>query len=104
MNITVLGLTKSNVNLKRMHQLYNDTDNPIMLGSREGYKGSLPARAPPLENHKNIRFLNNTGPDPLVNHKAIKPAFNVGPLSARQRNAILITFRLRADVGMLLVF
>ena len=32
----------------------------------------------PLENHKNIGFLGNTGPDPLKNHKAIKAAFNVG--------------------------
>ena len=24
----------------------------------------------PLENHKNIGFLGNTGPDPLKNHKA----------------------------------
>ena len=36
----------------------------------------------PLKNHKNIRFLSNTGPDPLKNHKATKPS------SARQRNAI----------------
>ena len=42
----------------------------------------------PLENHKNIGFLSNTGPDPLKNHKATKPAFNVGLSSARQRNAI----------------
>ena len=34
----------------------------------------------PLENHKNIGFFSNTGPDPLKNHKATKPAFNVGPL------------------------
>ena len=33
----------------------------------------------PLENHKDIGFLSNTGLDPLENHKAIKPAFNVGP-------------------------
>ena len=33
----------------------------------------------PLKNHKNIRFLSNTGPDPLKNHKATKPTFNVGP-------------------------
>ena len=42
----------------------------------------------PLENHKNIGFLSNTGPDPLKNLKATKPAFNVGLSSARQRNAI----------------
>ena len=28
---------------------------------------------PPSENHKNIGFLSNTGPDPLKNHKAPKP-------------------------------
>ena len=39
----------------------------------------------PLENHKHIGFLSNTGPDSLKIHKAIKPAFNVGPTSARQR-------------------
>ena len=38
----------------------------------------------PLENHKNIGFLSNTGLDPLKNHKATKPAFNVGLSSARQ--------------------
>ena len=32
----------------------------------------------PPENHKNIGFLSNTGPDPL----ATKPAFNVGPTLA----------------------
>ena len=42
----------------------------------------------PLENHKNIGFLGNTGPDPQINHKATKPAFNFGPLSACQQNAI----------------
>ena len=42
----------------------------------------------PSENHKNIGFLINTGPDSLKNHKATKPAFNVRPPSAHQRNAI----------------
>ena len=42
----------------------------------------------PLENHKNVGFFSNTGPDPLKNHKATKLAFNIGPSSARQRNAI----------------
>ena len=42
----------------------------------------------PLENYKNIGFLNNTGPDPLKNHKATKPALNVGPSAAHQRNAV----------------
>ena len=53
---------------------------------------------PPPENHKNIGFLCNTGPDPLKkNHKAAKPEFNVGPSSARQRNAISMAFRWRVD-------
>ena len=32
----------------------------------------------PPENHKNIGFLINTGPDPLKNYRATKPAFNIG--------------------------
>ena len=49
----------------------------------------------------NIGFLSNyTGPDPLKNHKATKPAFNVVPLSARQRNAMYMAFRRRADDGL----
>ena len=43
---------------------------------------------PPMNNHKNIGFLSNTGPAPLQNHKNTKPAFTVGPSSARQHNAI----------------
>ena len=54
---------------------------------------------PPLKNHKNIGFLCNTGPDHPKNHKATKAAFNVWPSSARQRNAILMAFRWRADDG-----
>ena len=61
-----------------------------------------PDPPPPLKNHKNIGFL-GTAPDPLKNYKATKPAFNVGPTTARQRNAILITFRWRADEGPLIV-
>ena len=37
-----------------------------MGGSKGGAGGLNP---PPLENHKNIGFLSNTGPDPLKNHK-----------------------------------
>ena len=55
------------------------------------------------ENHKNIGFLSNTGPDSLKNHKTIKPAFSVGSSSARLRNAIQMAFRLRADDGPLIV-
>ena len=32
---------------------------------------------PTPENHKNIGFRSNSGPDPLKNHKAAEPAFNV---------------------------
>ena len=42
-------------------------------------KGESGGQDPP-ENHKNIGFFSNTGPDPL--RKATKPAFNVGPSSA----------------------
>ena len=31
-----------------------------------------------LKNHKNIRFVCNTGPDLLKNHKATKPALMLG--------------------------
>ena len=57
----------------------------------------------PLENHKNIGFLRNTGSDPQNNHKATKPAFNVGPPSARQGNAMQTAFRWRADDGSFIV-
>ena len=68
--------------------------------SQRGAGGPDPPLRP--KNHKNIRFLCNTGPDPLTNHKATKPAFNVGPSSVRQRNAISMAFRLRADDGPLI--
>ena len=51
-------------------------------------EGGAGVRTPPSENHQNIGFLSNTGPDPLKNCKAAKPAFNVRPSSARQRNVI----------------
>ena len=57
----------------------------------------------PLESHKAIGFLSNTGPDPLKSHKTAKPAFNVGPLSPRQRNAISMAFRWWVDDGLALV-
>ena len=50
---------------------------------------------------KNIGFLCKTCADPLKNHKATKPAFNVGPSSALQRNAISMSFRWRADDGLI---
>ena len=36
-------------------------------GGGGGGRGSGPP--PPLKNHKNIRFLSNSGPDPLKNHQ-----------------------------------
>ena len=41
----------------------------------------------PLENHKAIGILSNTGSDAMQNHKATMPAFNVGPSSARHQPA-----------------
>ena len=38
-------------------------------------------RTPPLENHKAIGFLSNTGQKLLENNKATKPAFNVEPMA-----------------------
>ena len=52
---------------------------------------------------QNIGLLSNTGLDPLKNHKATKPAFNVGPSSARQRTAITMAFRWRAEDGQFIV-
>ena len=43
-------------------------------------RGGQEVLTPTLNNHKNIGFLSNTGPDPLKNHKATKPAFTVGLL------------------------
>ena len=45
-----------------------------------GFRGVQGSRTPPpSENHKNIGFLSNTGPDRLKNHKATQSAFIVGP-------------------------
>ena len=76
----------------------------------------------PLNNHKNIGFLSNTGADLLKNHKAPKVAFKVGPSLARLQIAIYegredpialraghhwsaseMSFRWRANDGPLLV-
>ena len=71
----------------------------FMCGSR----GVVVRESGALKNHESIEFLTSTGPDPLENHKATKPSFNVGPSSARQRNAILMAFHWRSDIGPLLV-
>ena len=47
-----------------------------MRGSRGGTE--VPDPIPSLKNHKNIRFLSNTGLDPLKNHKATKPDSMLG--------------------------
>ena len=54
---------------------------------------------PHPENHKNIGFLSNTGPNPLENHKGTKPAFNFGLLSPTSETLFKIAFRCRAIDG-----
>ena len=56
--------------------------NANSLNCMSGPEGGQGVQTPPLENHKAIGFLSNTGPGPLENHltSCIKPAFNVGPL------------------------
>ena len=66
---------------------------------QKGDRGSRPL----LKNHKNIDFLSNSGTNPLKNHKFTKPTFNVVPSSTRQRNAILMAFRWRANDGPLIM-
>ena len=41
---------------------------------------------PPLKNHRNIRFLSNTGPDSLENHAIIQRWAIVGPHSKKHFN------------------
>ena len=71
-----------------------------MRGSKWG-RGSWPLPPPQKKTkkkHRALGFLSNTGPDPLVIYKAIKSAVKVRTsLSARQRNAISMPFRWRAD-------
>ena len=57
----------------------NFSPNWWSLNSCAGPEGGQGVLTPNPENHENIGFLYNTGPDPLKNHKANKPAFNVGP-------------------------
>ena len=66
-----------------------------MRGSRGGAGGP-----DPTENHKNVGFLRNTGPNPL---KITKPAFNIGPSLASQRNAISMAFCCHTNDGQLIV-
>ena len=48
---------------------FADGSSLIMSGLRGGGTGG-PDPPPPLENHKNIVFFINTGPDPVENLKA----------------------------------
>ena len=47
---------------------FADGSSLIMGGSRGGGGGR--GHGPPLENHKNIVFFSNTGPDPIENLKS----------------------------------
>ena len=55
--------------------------------------GSRGGRGGPSENHQNMGFLSNSGPDHRKNHKATKPAFNIGPSSACRLNGVLLSSR-----------
>ena len=66
-----------------LHEMGTLNPHAISCADPEGGGGR-----DPLENHRAIGFLSNTGPDSLETHKATKPVFNIGPPSARQRNAI----------------
>ena len=68
-----------------------------MYGSRGRDRGS----GPTLNNHKNIGFLSNSGPDPLKNQEATEPAFNVGPSAACHHNAIYMAFSWQAMMACL---
>ena len=56
----------------------------------------------PLENHKAIGFLINTGLDPMENHEASKTAFNGGPrrpdFSGIQILSPLINYKIKSHV------
>ena len=58
-----------------------------MRGSRGRDKGDGPS----LKNHKNIRFLSNTGLDCLKNHKAIIQCWAIiGPPGKSSLNGVLV--------------
>ena len=85
MDVALLICSSNNLTIHRVHSFVKFLLQSYMLSRRGGGGG---CRDDSPENHKNIGFLSNTGPDPLKNHKATKPAFKVEPSSARQRNAI----------------
>ena len=55
-----------------------------------------------LENHSNIGFLSNTGPDPLKNHKAAKPEFNGTPAKRHLIAVSLAGYWWPANSGILI--
>ena len=84
----------------RMHAVSSNNTSTDCLHAMCGFRGVDPP--PPHRKITKIGFLSNTGPDP-VKSQTTKPAINVGPSSARQRYAISMAFRWRADDGPLLV-
>ena len=60
----------------------NFSYNSDLSGFRRGQGTRDPPFPHPLENHKYIEFLSNTGPDLLEHYQVTKSAFNVGPSSA----------------------
>ena len=66
-------------------------DKVHIVGTMHGFRKETRVWIP-LENHKTIGFLSNTGLAPLYFHKATKLAFNVGPALAHQWNAFKLAF------------
>ena len=64
----------------RLHELLSTTRKMMI---HRGWGGA----ARPLENHKNIGYLSNTGPDSLKNHKATKSTI-IGPPAKRHLMAL----------------
>ena len=67
--------------------------DPFLLSSMYGQIQSVGVTGcpdhHPLESHKAIKFLSNTGPDPLENHKATKPAWTIiGSPAIRHLNGV----------------
>ena len=71
----------------------------MLIESMGGSRGGTGGPGPPLKNHKNVEFPSNIGPDPLKSQSYQAIIHWLGILSARQRNAISMAFRLRADDG-----
>ena len=81
-----------------LHRYMAVTYRQAMHGFRVGDRG-----LDPTEKSQKFRVSQQywTGSPEILN--ATKPALNVRPSSARQRNAILMAFRWRADDGWFLV-